>query len=98
LTVLLFYSDNGDGVDAQADTGFPGEFYANHVGINEIGPEGNNSASYTPTAGQPGFLGDEFAVSYTFISDSVPVPEPCHHAPSRFWTNRAGRIWEEEVL
>ncbi len=75
---LLFYSDNTDGIDAPADTPSPpGAFYTNILSIDEIGPEGNNFALYTPTAGQPGFV-EGFAVSYTFISDGhTPVPEPC---------------------
>lgn len=75
---LLFYSDNVDGFDAPADTsGPPSPLYTNFLTIPEIGPEGNNFALYTPTAGQPGFV-EGFAVSYTLISDGhTPVPEPC---------------------
>jgi hypothetical protein len=41
----------------------------------EVGPEGNNGAVYTPTAGQPGF--DPSEPTYHFISDgSAVVPEP----------------------
>ena len=46
------------------------------VGINELGPEGNNGATYTATAGAPGsllFTGGQ--VQYNFISDGV-IPEP----------------------
>jgi hypothetical protein len=72
---LVFYSDNLGGVDALADTPTPPQaFYGNTVIIPEIGPEGNNSAIYTPTAGQPGFV-PGFVVTYTLISD-VSVPEP----------------------
>lgn len=71
---LVFYSDNFDGVDAIADTGFPLSFYANTVTINEVGSEGNNGAFYTPTANQPGFV-TGLTVTYHFISDAS-VPEP----------------------
>lgn len=69
---LVFYSDNGDGVDALADTGLPTAFYSSTAVINEVGPEGNNGADYTPTANQPGFV-PNFAATYHFISD---LPEP----------------------
>jgi hypothetical protein len=70
---VIFYSDNIGGADARADTpAAPGGAYPNLVRINEVGPEGNNGAIYTPLAGQPG--GDaNFIPTYTFISDS---PEP----------------------
>jgi hypothetical protein len=71
---LLFYSDNVDGFDALGDTSSPpGSFYTNTVTILEVGPEGNNGASYTPTANQPGFV-PGFTVQYNFISDAVPEP------------------------
>jgi hypothetical protein len=74
---LVFYSDNLDGFDNLGDTaGPPTNHYLNHVNIPEVGPEGNNFALYTPTAGQPGFItGAAGPVSYKFISDA-PVPEP----------------------
>jgi hypothetical protein len=74
---LVFYSDNIDGFDSLGDTPAPPSvFYQNRITINEIGPEGNNFAIYTPTAGQPGFVaGAAGPVTYTLISDS-PVPEP----------------------
>jgi hypothetical protein len=75
---LVFYSDNVSGFDALADTPSPpGALYANQLRIAELGPEGNNGAFYTPTAGQPGFLEPNLiagAVTYHFISDSVPEP------------------------
>jgi hypothetical protein len=50
--------------------------YTNQITIDELGPEGNNFAIYTPTAGQPGFVtGAAGPVTYTLISDA-PVPEP----------------------
>lgn len=73
---LVFYSDNADGADSLADTGPPQNLYVNGAVIREIGAEGNNFATYTPVAGQPGFFaGADGPVTYTFISDST-VPEP----------------------
>jgi hypothetical protein len=85
-STLVFYSDNADGKDALADTGFPSAPYPNLVLIPELGPEGDNGAFYTPGPGQPGFpsltvpVGVdppqlELSVTYHFISD-VSVPEP----------------------
>jgi hypothetical protein len=74
---IVFYSDNSDGVDALADTGFPTAFYTNALTINEVGPEGDNGVFYTPADGQPGsFVGLPGVVTYHFISDSQSVPEP----------------------
>jgi PEP-CTERM motif-containing protein len=72
---LVFYSDNLGGFDSLADTPSPpGAFYANTLTIPEVGPEGNNGATYTPTAGQPGFVaGAGGPVTYIIHSD---VPEP----------------------
>jgi len=75
VNYLIFYSDNGDGVDAPADTGLPGPLSTNVVQALEIGPEGNNGLVYTPTSGQPGFINTDFAVTYNITSDST-VPEP----------------------
>jgi hypothetical protein len=70
---LVFYSDNFDGVDALA--GFPTAFYANVFTGLEVGPEGNNGFTYTPLAGQPGFVTDAAGpVTYVIISDIVPEP------------------------
>lgn len=69
---LVFYSDNVDGADALADTGFPPTLYANSLAVTEVGPEGNNGFTYTPSASQPGFI-PGFGVTYHIISD---VPEP----------------------
>jgi hypothetical protein len=76
-STIAFYSDNIDGFDALADTSSPpGSFYTNTATLPEVGPEeGPNGATYTPTANQPGFL-PGFAVTYIFISDSAPLPEP----------------------
>jgi hypothetical protein len=73
-STVIFYSDNIDGLDSIGDTlNPPGSFYPNNVTIAEIGPEGNNRATYTPTAGQPGYGTPDFTVTYNFVSD---VPEP----------------------
>jgi len=53
---LVFYSDRSDGSDSLADIGFPTAFYTNTLTVNEVGPEGNNGFTYTPAAGQPGFV------------------------------------------
>jgi hypothetical protein len=73
---LVFYSDNSDGADALADVGFPPS-PDNSLIVSEVGPEGNNGFTYTPTAGQPGFVADAGGpVTYVIISDSSTVPEP----------------------
>ena len=72
---LVFYSDVPEGgeVPDLADVGFPGLSYeGNLVVIPEIGPEGNNGATYTPLPGQPGY-DPAVLPRYTFISD---IPEP----------------------
>jgi hypothetical protein len=69
---VVFYSDNLDGADALADTGFPTALYINNTATIEVGPEDNNGVFYTPTATQPGFI-TGFVTTYHFISD---VPEP----------------------
>jgi PEP-CTERM motif len=71
---LVFYSDNLDGSDSLADTRFPLLNYANSLTLTEVGPEvgPNGFMSYTPTAGQPGFL-PGLSATYNITSD---VPEP----------------------
>lgn len=77
---VIFYSDNIPSADSLADTsGPPGALYSNFFTTGpEIGPEGNNFVTYTPTAGQPGF--DPSGPTFIFQSDgpiSIPaVPEP----------------------
>src|SRR5207253_5690688 len=62
---VLFYSDNIEGSDAIGDTvSPPGAFYANRLTIDEVGPEGANSAFYTPGPGQPGF---DPAAAHSFL-------------------------------
>src|SRR4030095_13406744 len=74
---LVFYSDIDDGGDALADRPFPTAFYANTFSANEVGPEGSNGFTYTPTAGQPGFVaGAAGPVTYIINSDTTVVPEP----------------------
>jgi hypothetical protein len=71
---LVFYSNNlPDGAEPGdiADVGV-GVVQSNLVQIAEIGPEGNNGATYTPGPGQPGY--DPINLpTYVFISD---IPEP----------------------
>ena len=73
---LIFYSDGSvDGIEAPADTSVAPTLNAllfPQVIINEIGIEGDNSAFYYPTTGQPGSFASGY-ISYLFVSD---VPEP----------------------
>jgi hypothetical protein len=71
---LVFYSDNLDGVDALADTGFPTANYLNTITLVELA----GGTIYTPTVGQPGFVaGAGLPVTYVLISDvEASVPEP----------------------
>jgi hypothetical protein len=77
---LVFYSDTADAgleMPTLADTGFPTAFYTNQLVLREVGTT-NHSATYTPTASQPGFI-PGFAVTYQITSSAppiVPVPEP----------------------
>jgi hypothetical protein len=74
---LVFYSDNADTGSDLADTGFPTATYTNKLTATEIGPEGANGFTYTPTAGQPGFVaGAAGPVTYVLESDVASVPEP----------------------
>jgi hypothetical protein len=73
---LVFYSDTGGGADSLADIGFPTALYTNTLSVTEVGPEGANGFTYTPTAGQPGFVsGAAGPVTYVIHSDTS-VPEP----------------------
>jgi hypothetical protein len=73
---LVFYSDKDDTPLALADTGFPTALYTNTLTVTEVGPEGDNGFTYTPTAGQPGFVaGAGGPVTYVIHSD-VPSPVP----------------------
>ena len=65
---MVFYSALGGG--SLADTGFPTSRYANQATATEV----NGIITYTPTAGQPGFVaGASLPVEYVLVSD---VPEP----------------------
>jgi len=68
----VFYSDNLDGPPLDlADTGFPTALYTNTLTVTEVGPEGLNGFTYTPTSGQPGFVGGAGGpVSYVIKSDT----------------------------
>jgi hypothetical protein len=75
VSQMIVYSDfsSSDPPDAPADTGLPTTFIGNPFVTPEIGPEGNNGGTWTPTAGEPGYAGS--ALAYHLISDGV-VPEP----------------------
>jgi uncharacterized repeat protein (TIGR01451 family) len=73
----FIYSDNTDGVDAVADTPSPPfPLLTNQATATEVGTEGQNTATYTPVSGQPGFLANPAGVvppvTYTFTSDQPP--------------------------
>ena len=73
---VFVYSDIGDGADSLADVGFPSAFFTNTVTVTEVGAEGANGITYTPSPGQPGYVtGANGPVTYVFASDSA-VPEP----------------------
>ena len=63
--------------DAIADSGLPTGRNTNLITLAE-GPLAQGfGAIYTPTAGQPGFVGGAAVpVTYTFISDAIQTPEP----------------------
>jgi len=74
---LFFFSDGSDGIDALADTTVGLLLAAPVVTVTEVGPEGNNGFTYTPTAGQPGFVsGAGGPVTYVIQSDIGRAPEP----------------------
>jgi hypothetical protein len=70
---IIFYSDveTGEPNTDLADTGLP--VSPNAFLIPEMGPEGNNGATWNPLVGQPGSLPTGGQVVYQIISD---VPEP----------------------
>ena len=71
---FVFYSDNIDGATDLADTpNPPTSNYTNTFTLVEIGPEGNNGVTYTPTANQPGFIAG-FTTTYRIVSDATPEP------------------------
>ena len=74
---LVFYSDIDDTPASLADTGFPTSLQTNTISLLEVGPEGANGISYTPTAGQPGFVtGAGGPITYVIKSDVAATPEP----------------------
>jgi hypothetical protein len=70
-SLMIFYSDLSEPIDPSslADTGLPRS--PNAIPINEVGPEGNDGAVWTPAPGLPGST--SAPVQYNIISD---VPEP----------------------
>jgi hypothetical protein len=67
---MVFYSAAGSG--DLGDTGFPTTLYANTITVSE---GVNGVITYTPTAGQPGFVaGAGGPVTYVLTSDAVPEP------------------------
>jgi hypothetical protein len=82
--VAYFFSDLLDPSDIGvplADVGLPPPTTLPSVTLPEIGSEGNDGAIYTPATGgnDPGqalLAGAVLPVTYTILSDSVPVPEP----------------------
>jgi len=64
-SVLIYYSDNKDGVDSLADTGFPGNLQISHW-VEETGQEGGT---------QLNLWTDSFGDQYKGYSEGV-VPEP----------------------
>lgn len=77
VSQIIFYSDfsTTDPPDAPADTGLPGSVLGSPVVIPEVGPEGNNGATYAPAPGAPGSSLAGVNVAYNIVSDGV-VPEP----------------------
>jgi PEP-CTERM motif len=86
---LTFYSarDESDTSPALADTGLPATFLFDlgsiGTSIRELGPEGANSASYTPVSGQDFFDSSNPGRTWLFVSDGLlsdflpgTVPEP----------------------
>jgi hypothetical protein len=82
-----FFSDLPDPLDIGvplADVGLPPSILQPSVIMFEVGPEGTNGVTYTPgpPGGQPNDPGIAVQggalqpVTYTILSDSVPVPEP----------------------
>lgn len=70
---IIFYSDiePGEPNTDLADTGLP--VSPNAFLIPEVGPEGNNGATWNPAPGQPGSAPTGVNIQYNIISD---VPEP----------------------
>jgi PEP-CTERM motif len=77
-STLVFYSDNVPPADSLGDTPSPpAAFYTNTATALEVGTEAANSATYSPSAGQPGFNESQTALTYQFVSDGrISTPEP----------------------
>jgi hypothetical protein len=77
-STLVFYSDNVPTADSLGDTPSPpAAFYTNTATALEVGTEAANSATYSPSAGQPGFNESQTALTYQFVSDGrISTPEP----------------------
>jgi hypothetical protein len=73
LNSLVFYSDTVPTADALADTpgAPPSDFYDQIVTVSEAGPEGANSATYTPLLGQPGSSPDHPGLTYLLVGDGA---------------------------
>jgi hypothetical protein len=75
--LVFVYSEAEPGLpeNDKADTGIPSYLLPLiSLRIDEVGLEGINGATYTPTPGQPGYWqGANEPVTYVFISD---IPEP----------------------
>jgi PEP-CTERM motif-containing protein len=76
IGTIVFYSDfsASDPANALADTGLATGRLTNTLQLAELGPEGSNGFTYTPTSGQPGFLSGANTVTYVIRSDFVPEP------------------------
>jgi hypothetical protein len=74
---LLFYSNPGDQGGSLADVPAPpSQFYTNFLDLTEQGADPPSFVTYTPTAGQPGFVaGAAGPVTYDILSDDA-APEP----------------------
>lgn len=94
---LVFYSDNLDGSDSLANTGFPASLYTNVVRATEVGVEGSNGFTYTPTDGQPGFVAG-FNVTYDITSDAVPEPASASLVVLAGALLLAGRRWMKRAV
>jgi hypothetical protein len=80
--VAYFFSDlpeSGENPVPLADTGVPNPSGLPSVIMPELGPEGNNGATYGTGLGNPGsalISGNIAPVTYTIVSDGTAVPEP----------------------
>jgi hypothetical protein len=70
--VFLFSGDGSNGIPYDADVGLPSSFQTNFTTISEnsIG----QTATYSPTSGQPGYCGASCSLGYVLNSPDVPEP------------------------